>query len=157
MRSAPLMGFGGYQASHLAPCQLRDRDADETKTARSRATSKRHPCKSRLTGSDRLSGAVMDGRPLHPRALKPAPQRGAPSVVPLNPNSREGRLASPVAQGGVQMDAIYVGIDVSKDRLDVHVRPSGEAFAVARDGKGLEELIVRLASRSPVLIAVEAT
>jgi hypothetical protein len=25
------------------------------------------------------------------------------------------------------MDAIYVGIDVSKDR-DVHVRPSGEAF-----------------------------
>ena len=51
------------------------------------------------------------------------------------------------------MDAIYVGIDVSKDRLDVHVRPSGEAFAVARDGKGLEELIVRLASRSPVLIA----
>ena len=39
------------------------------------------------------------------------------------------------------MDAIYVGIDVSKDRLDVHVRPSGEAFAVARDGKGLEELL----------------
>ena len=28
------------------------------------------------------------------------------------------------------MDAIVVGIDVSKDRLDVHVRPSGEAFAV---------------------------
>jgi hypothetical protein len=24
------------------------------------------------------------------------------------------------------MDAIYVGIDVSKDRLDVHVRPSGK-------------------------------
>ena len=28
------------------------------------------------------------------------------------------------------MDTIYVGIDVSKDRLDVHVRPGGEAFAV---------------------------
>ena len=36
------------------------------------------------------------------------------------------------------MDAIYVGIDVSKDRLDVHVRPSGESFAVSADGKGLE-------------------
>ena len=55
------------------------------------------------------------------------------------------------------MDAIYVGIDVSKDRLDVHVRPSGEAFAVARDGKGLEELVGRLLACSPALVAVEAT
>jgi transposase len=55
------------------------------------------------------------------------------------------------------MDAIYVGIDVSKDRLDVHVRPSGEAFAVARDGKGLNELVERLRSAGPTLIAVEAT
>ena len=36
------------------------------------------------------------------------------------------------------MDHVFVGIDVSKDRLDVHVRPSGEAFVVTRDGKGLE-------------------
>ena len=55
------------------------------------------------------------------------------------------------------MEAIYVGIDVSKDRLDVHVRPGEEAFAVARDGKGLEELVARLQAISPVLIAVEAT
>ena len=55
------------------------------------------------------------------------------------------------------MDAIYVGIDVSQARLDVHVLPSGEAFAVARDGKGLEELIERLRALSPQLIAVEAT
>jgi transposase len=68
-----------------------------------------------------------------------------------------GRKASPIAQGGVKMDATYIGIDVSKDRLDVHVRPSGEAFVVARDGKGLEELIDRLRARSPALVAVEAT
>ena len=55
------------------------------------------------------------------------------------------------------MDAIYVGIDVSKDRLDVHVLPSGQAFAVARDGKGLYELVERLSSVGPRLIAVEAT
>ena len=55
------------------------------------------------------------------------------------------------------MDAIYVGIDVSKDRLDVHVLPSGQAFAVARDGKGLSELVERLGSVGPRLIAVEAT
>jgi transposase len=68
-----------------------------------------------------------------------------------------GRKASPIAQGGVKMDATYVGIDVSKDRLDVHVRPSGEAFVVTRDGTGLEELIDRLRARSPALVAVEAT
>jgi transposase len=55
------------------------------------------------------------------------------------------------------MDTIYVGIDVSKDRLDVHVRPSGEAFAVARDRKGLEELVERLRAINPTLVAVEAT
>ena len=40
--------------------------------------------------------------------------------------------------------SICVGIDVSKDRLDVHLRPSDEAFSVARDGKGLETLVERL-------------
>src|ERR1700756_53197 len=104
-----------------------------------------------------MTGAVADGRPTHPRALKPVPQRGAPSVVPSNPNSRLGRNASPIAQGGVKMEAIYVGIDVSKDRLDVHLYPSGEAFVVSRDGKGLEELVDRLRNVTLALIALEAT
>jgi len=55
------------------------------------------------------------------------------------------------------MENIIVGIDVSKNRLDVHVRPGGQAFAVARDGKGLEELIGRLGALRPSLVALEAT
>ncbi|WP_295847001.1 IS110 family transposase [Tardiphaga sp.] len=55
------------------------------------------------------------------------------------------------------MDAIYVGIDVSKDRLDVAVRPTGESFAVARNGAGIDELIERLVAISPRLVAIEAT
>jgi transposase len=55
------------------------------------------------------------------------------------------------------MDAIVVGIDVSKDRLDVAVRPSGELFVVGRDAEGLQSLIERLARLSPAIIAVEAT
>src|SRR5436189_5946070 len=117
----------------------------------------RHPCKSAIAESVRLTEAVADGRPFHPGACKPVPQRGSPSVVPSNPNSRLGRKASPIAQGGVKMDATYVGIDVSKEKLDVHVRPSGEAFAVPRNGKGLSELVERLRSIAPALIAVEAT
>ena len=55
------------------------------------------------------------------------------------------------------MDGAFVGIDISKDRLDVHVHPAGEAFVVARDGRGLEELVDRLRAIGPVLIGVEAT
>lgn len=55
------------------------------------------------------------------------------------------------------MDAMVVGIDVSKDRLDVAVRPTGEAFRVGRDGEGLDALQARLVPLSPVLVAVEAT
>jgi transposase len=55
------------------------------------------------------------------------------------------------------MDAIFIGIDVSKDRLDVHVLPGAEAFAVTRDGRGLEVLVERLRALAPTLVAVEAT
>lgn len=56
------------------------------------------------------------------------------------------------------MDAtVIVGIDVSKERLDVHVRPSAEAFFVTRDGEGIAALAVRLAALAPTAIAVEAT
>jgi transposase len=55
------------------------------------------------------------------------------------------------------MEMKAVGIDVSKDRLDVHVLPEGIAFAVARDGKGLAELIERLLPLAPDLVVVEAT
>ena len=55
------------------------------------------------------------------------------------------------------MEQVYVGIDVAKDRLDVHVRPSDKAFAVTRDGKGLADLVERLQALSPVLIVMEAT
>ena len=51
----------------------------------------------------------------------------------------------------------FVGIDVAKDRLDVHLRPSGEAFAVARDGEGLVQLVNRLQTLAPRLVVMEAT
>jgi transposase len=54
-------------------------------------------------------------------------------------------------------EQITVGIDVSKDRLDVHIRPSAETFAVARDGAGLAALCDRLKALAPALVALEAT
>ena len=55
------------------------------------------------------------------------------------------------------MENIIVGIDVSKDRLDVAVRPSGEVFAVERNAAGLERLVARLRALSPRVVALEAT
>jgi transposase len=56
------------------------------------------------------------------------------------------------------MDAtVIVGIDVSKDRLDAHVRPGGEAFFVKRDGDGIAALVERLRPLDPATLAVEAT
>jgi len=51
----------------------------------------------------------------------------------------------------------YVGIDVSKKALDVHVLPEGEALHVSRNAKGLDELIRWLRAREPRIIALEAT
>lgn len=52
---------------------------------------------------------------------------------------------------------MFVGIDVAKDRLDVHLRPDGEVFTVARDGEGIEALAIRLLALKPVLVVLEAT
>ncbi len=55
------------------------------------------------------------------------------------------------------MEQIFVGIDVAKERLDVHVRPAGESFAVARDSAGVAALVGRLEVLAPSLIVMEAT
>lgn len=52
---------------------------------------------------------------------------------------------------------MFVGIDVSKDRLDVHLQPSGESLTVARDGQGLADLVGRLESHAVELVVLEAT
>lgn len=52
---------------------------------------------------------------------------------------------------------IVVGIDVSKDRLDVAVAPSGKVFHVANDQAGVDDLASRLKSISADVVALEAT
>jgi len=55
------------------------------------------------------------------------------------------------------MEQVYVGIDVAKAHLDVHVLPVGEAFTVARDGESAANLAERLKALSPALVVLEAT
>jgi transposase len=51
----------------------------------------------------------------------------------------------------------FVGIDVSKSWVDVHVRPDGAAFRCTTDGEGLAELVRRLQPFLPQLIVMEAS
>lgn len=55
------------------------------------------------------------------------------------------------------MEKVTVGIDVSKDRLDIAIRPGGEVFVVERNAAGLDGLVERLRPLAPHLVALEAT
>ena len=52
---------------------------------------------------------------------------------------------------------MFVGIDVSKDRLDLAVRPTGEVWQVPHDPQGISSLTDRLRELAPHLVVVEAT
>jgi transposase len=52
---------------------------------------------------------------------------------------------------------MFIGIDVSKQRLDIHARPSGEEWSVTNDANGHTELVRKLALLSPTLVVLEAT
>jgi transposase len=55
------------------------------------------------------------------------------------------------------MTDVFVGIDVSKDRLDVAARPGGESWQVANTELGIATLVKRLAKLQPTLVVLEAT
>ena len=52
---------------------------------------------------------------------------------------------------------LFVGIDVSKERLDVAVRPTGETWQVPYDSDGISSLTGCLRELAPHLVVVEAT
>ena len=54
-------------------------------------------------------------------------------------------------------EAIFAGIDVAQDRLDLALRPSGTVRTVAYDTAGVGELVTELQSLEPSLVVLEAT
>lgn len=53
--------------------------------------------------------------------------------------------------------AQYVGIDVSKDHLDLFLTPTGERWGSSNNGKGIEETLVKLKGWKVGLAVLEAT
>jgi transposase len=52
---------------------------------------------------------------------------------------------------------LFVGIDVSKSRLDVHIHPSGDVFSTDQTSDGLDQLVTHLKGFDLAIIAIEAT
>lgn len=116
------------------------------------------PCNLISSHCDIVARAVVDGRPFAPGDIDPVDEPGSPSAFSSNPNSRRGRLRvrSPIRQGWDKMDNI-VGIDVSKDRLDVALAASDTAFFVENSHAGIDDLAQRLKGVNADIVALEAT
>jgi transposase len=70
---------------------------------------------------------------------------------PFHQNIEKGNL---IMQGAKQ----WIGIDVCKCWLDVHLRPEGKSFRVSNDSRGIAELLTNLSSSSEVgRIILEST
>lgn len=55
------------------------------------------------------------------------------------------------------MKDLVVGIDISKERLDIGVVPTSEKWSIPNDVDGLSELVCKLSDLSPKLVVMEAT
>jgi transposase len=57
----------------------------------------------------------------------------------------------------LESEGPYVGIDVSKDQLEIAVRPYGDTWSMPNDVSGIPEVVQRLAQLHPKLVVLEAT
>ncbi len=57
----------------------------------------------------------------------------------------------------MEVQSVFVGVDVSQEQLDYAIRPTGEHAQVSNSETGVVELVKRLMAVHPTLIVLEAT
>ena len=57
----------------------------------------------------------------------------------------------------MEKQGVFVGVDVSKEKLDVAIRPSGEFLSESNDQRSVRRLVNRLKSLACSRIVLEAT
>jgi transposase len=55
------------------------------------------------------------------------------------------------------VNKVFIGIDIAKDTLDFHVKPTGESWTSKNNAKDISEAVKRLSSLKPTCIVLEAT
>src|SRR5215831_18385651 len=103
------------------------------------------------------------GRPSAPRSSRPrcSVDRRTP-IISCKPEqstgpSRRARIIARPGPSGAAMDVQFVGMDVSKDKLDVHVRPIDQSETVSYTEGGLSQLVAWMKQVQPQVIVIEAT
>jgi len=67
-------------------------------------------------------------------------------------------MISHYKDGNASMNSqVFIGLDVSKQHLDVAVRPQNRHFVTPNDDRGIKQLVKRLATLKPQLIVLEAS
>ncbi|MBT8125342.1 MAG: IS110 family transposase, partial [Gammaproteobacteria bacterium] len=52
---------------------------------------------------------------------------------------------------------INVGIDTSRQQLDIYVRPTGQFFSVSNDVVGIKDAVKQLQAPKPARVLIEST
>ena len=57
----------------------------------------------------------------------------------------------------MSQEPIYVGLDVSKERIDIAARPTGTSWSVSYDSDGVDDLVAQLKDLKPAGVISEST
>ena len=76
---------------------------------------------------------------------------------PGKPEPESARMGRWKGVWGLDKVSSYVGIDVSKDSLDVEVRPAGQRWSIPNHEQEITKLVSRMVEISPAVIVMEAT
>ncbi len=100
-------------------------------------------------------------RPQPPGCKKTVIKRGSSRPNPKRARTvdwaNQARIVQGRAKGGDWMEKVYIGIDISKDSLNVAVYASSKQWSFANDTAGITSLCKLLAELKPALVVFEAT
>jgi transposase len=126
---------------YLEEDRRKDHDVSEQESGRSRGLGLAKPkCR-----SDRRI-------PLASCKPEQSPGQSCPLARIIASKGRSGEKGADIA-----MDQCFVGVDVSKDELEVHVRPADQHRCFANDDTGAASLVKFIQPFQPELIVIEAT
>ena len=57
----------------------------------------------------------------------------------------------------MSQEPTYVGLDVSKERIDIAARPTGTSWSVSYDSDGVDDLVAQLKDLRPAGVITEST
>jgi transposase len=138
----------------LAPCMFNSRTNGSTMPRRVRKTT---------SVARSHANTTIGPKPVAPRHTKAVAERGSSRSRVSQPEQPIEPL--PLASSHLQERAnmtsdsptSFVGIDVSKDKLDLAIEGQAEGVTFTNDSAGISQLIERLRPLRPILIVVEAT